>query len=183
MKCPVCLKTELEARELEPDLFAAVCSDCNGKWISFASYEKWLEGLDGPLPNIDAEPASLTIPEFELARLCPECRRILVKYHVGKEVAFQIDRCGSCAGVWLDDNEWETLRSRNLHDDLNRVFTDHWQAEVARDETRKSLEQIYLKKFGDADYERIREFKDWVDAHEKKNEIISYVRDANPLQF
>lgn len=184
MKCPVCKEENFETKEIEPKLFVEVCAKCDGKWISSDNYNRWLDGLDRELleiPGTDENP--LTIPEFELARLCPRCRRILVKYKIGRNIAFKIDRCGNCAGVWLDADEWKALRSRNLHDELNRVFTDHWQEEVKKDETRKALEKIYAEKFGEEDYGKIKDFKTWIEQHDKSGEIKAFIRDKNPLQF
>lgn len=184
MKCPVCKKLTFETREIEPDLYADVCSDCSGKWISANNYELWLTNHGRSMPEKESEAsANLSIPEFELARLCPKCRRILVKYKVGRNLSFKIDRCGNCAGVWLEANEWETLKSRDLHDHLNRIFTDYWQEEVERENTRKSLRAIYTEKFGPEEYKRIRDFKTWMEDHEKGGEILAYLRDKNPLQF
>ena len=184
MKCPVCKEENFETKEIDPNLFGKVCKKCEGKWISSENYDRWLEHLGATLPELPPSgETDLTIPEFELARLCPKCRRILVKYKVGRGTSFKIDRCGNCAGVWLEADEWKTLKSRNLHDELNKIFTDHWQEEVNREETRKTLEKIYKEKFGEADYGKIKDFKSWVNAHEKSGEIIAYIRDKNPLQF
>ena len=183
MRCPRCGTRELEPKEIDVGLHAQVCADCNGKWIEFASYERWLKRIESAPLEPDSDLSGLTIPEFELARMCPRCRRILIKYKVGSSVPFKVDRCSSCAGIWLDENEWEVLRSRNLHDDLHKIFTDHWQGEVSREETRSALEAIYEKKFGPDDYAKILDFKKWVDEHDKAHEIISFIRDKNPLQF
>ncbi|MCB1024099.1 MAG: zf-TFIIB domain-containing protein [Acidobacteria bacterium] len=184
MNCPVCKTRSFESREIEPKLDVEVCKTCRGIWISRENYDVWLDHHGAILPEIpgDADP-NMTIPEFELARLCPKCRRILIKYKVGRNLPFNIDRCGNCAGVWLDRDEWETLKSRNLHDELNRVFTDHWQEEVKRETTRAALKSIYEEKFGEEDYAKIRDFKRWADSHEKGDEILAYIRDKNPLQF
>ncbi len=184
MNCPGCKKTDFEIAELEPDLLVDVCKNCHGKWIAHINYERWLEHHGDALPEIpgESDPA-MTIPEFELAKLCPGCRRILIKYKVGRNLPFKIDRCSNCAGVWLEENEWEILKSRNLHDELNKIFTDHWQEEVDREHTRNVLKTMYREKFGVDDFEKICEFKEWVDKHEKRNEISAYIRDKNPLQF
>ena len=135
------------------------------------------------MPEISRGESKMTIPEFELARLCPRDGRILIKYDVGHEIPFKIDRCGNCAGVWLDENEWEILKKCNLHDELNRVFTDYWQEEISREETKKTLEKMYREKFGADDYEKVREFKKWADENGKRSEILAYLDDENPLQF
>ncbi len=184
MKCPVCKYESLETNEIEPDLFADDCTKCNGKWISSDNYENWLEKQTAILPEIPLRADSdMTIPEFELARICPNDKRILIKYKVGRDLPFTIDRCGNCAGVWLDDTEWSSLKERNLHDEMNKMFTDHWQEEVKREETRKALDGIYQEKFGADDYMKIKDFKSWVENHEKSGEIMAYLKDKNPLQF
>jgi Zn-finger nucleic acid-binding protein len=183
MKCPVCKQEIMELEEIDVGLDAEVCKKCHGKWISFSHYESWIERRGSSHPEIHVDDDDMKIPEFELARLCPKCSRILVKYKVGRNTAFQIDRCSNCAGVWLDADEWEALKNRNLHDDLQRIFTDHWQEGVSREETRKTLRGIYRSKFGESDYTKITEFKSWLDDQEKRSEILSYLRDKNPLQF
>ncbi len=184
MNCPGCKKTDFELAELEPDLVVDVCRNCRGKWIAYANYERWLKIHGDTLPELSSvEDPDMTIPRFELAKLCPGCRRMLIKYKVGRDLPFKIDRCSNCAGVWLEENEWEILKSRNLHDELNKIFTDHWQEDVKREETRKALERIYEEKFGADDYAKIRAFKEWAESHEKRDEILAYIRDKNPLQF
>ncbi|MCU0237925.1 MAG: zf-TFIIB domain-containing protein [Pyrinomonadaceae bacterium] len=182
MNCPNCKTNELYPKEIEPYLSALVCENCRGRWITSNDYDSWLKS-NQHLPENPTKKLKMTIPEFELVRLCPECRRILIKYKVGQNVPFQIDRCSTCAGIWLDKGEWETLKRRSLHDDLKKIFTDHWQEEVKRGETRSHLSKMYEEKFGKEDYARIVKFKQWMDEHEKEDEIIAYLRDPNPLQF
>ncbi len=182
MHCPVCQNIELIKREIEPDLWASACENCRGRWLSHPDYERWLKSHQDSSVT-PSKKLKMTIPEFELVRLCPECRRILVKYKVGHNVPFMLDRCGTCAGVWLEKNEWEVLKRRNLHDDLQKIFTDHWQEEVKKGETRTHLAKMYEEKFGKEDYAKICKFKDWMENHEKEDEILSYLRDPNPLQF
>lgn len=183
MNCPVCKYNSLKTQEIEPNLFAEVCEKCDGKWILGKNYQNWLESHGDILPEIQSEGGKMTIPEFELARLCPADKRILIKYKIGRNIPFTIDRCGNCAGVWLDKDEWEILKSRNLHDEMNKIFTDHWQEEVQKDEMRKRLGKIYEDKFGAENYAKIKDFKAWVDSHEKQGEILAYLKDPNPLQF
>ena len=184
MKCPVCKQNSLKSNEIEPNLFAEVCAKCKGKWVSNLNYEMWLEEHGTILPELPApESTNMTIPEFELARMCPVDKRILIKYKVGRNLPFMIDRCSNCSGVWLDDKEWMALKERNLHDELNKIFTDHWQEEVKKEDTRKTLQKIYRDKFGENDYYKIKEFKTWIENHEKGGEIMAFLKDKNPLQF
>ena len=114
MKCPVCNKQDLRLSEIEPALHAEVCGECRGKWISNTNYQSWLRDHGEILPEIILDQPGISIREFELARLCPKCRRILVKYKVGRNIPFKIDRCGNCAGVWLDENEWENVKRAGI---------------------------------------------------------------------
>lgn len=183
MNCPVCKNEALEAKSIEENLQAEVCPNCEGKWIPYENYESWLKTLDEILPAKSLEQSEMTIPDFQLARLCPHCRRILIKYNVGKNVGFMIDRCGGCAGVWLDKDEWETLKSINLHDEMQKIFTDYWQETVEREETRRNLEKMYEQKFGAEAYNKIKDFKSWLDSNENGAEILAFLDDDNPLQF
>ncbi|MEZ5428849.1 MAG: zf-TFIIB domain-containing protein [Pyrinomonadaceae bacterium] len=184
MKCPACPNESLENVEIEANLFAGTCADCGGKWLSNENYMSWLEFHGQTLPEIPAgEENNLSVPQFQPARLCPKDRSIMIKYKVGRNIPFTIDRCGNCAGIWLDRDEWETLKSRNLHDELNKIFTEPWQEEVHREEIRRNLEKIYREKFGEDTYARIKDFKSWMDQHEKRSEILAYLKDAKPLQF
>ena len=54
---------------------------------------------------------------------------------------------------------------------------------MKQENTRKTLKSIYQEKFGADDYAKIRDFKSWMDEHEKSGEIVAYIRDKNPLQF
>ena len=72
----------------------------------------------------------------------------MVKYLVGRGLPFTIDHCHGCKGIWLDGNEWEALKKRNLHDDLNLMFTSFWQKEAQREARKKKMEEIYVDRFG-----------------------------------
>lgn len=183
MNCPVCKYESLENRRIEEELWAEVCPKCEGNWISRQSYADWYKTLDKILPMKSLDEGEMTIPQFQLARLCPKCQRILVKYDVGKNIGFKIDRCSDCAGVWLEKDEWDILKSLNLHDEMQKIFTDHWQEEIDKKETRQVLDKMYKEKFGAEDYQKIKDFKVWLDENEKTAEILAYLDDENPLQF
>jgi Zn-finger nucleic acid-binding protein len=172
---------DLMATKLETDLSAFACSHCDGAWVRDVDYRTWRTAHGEDLPEKTGEPTSIQIAQFEVARLCPDCKRILIKYKIGHDVNFMVDRCGGCGGVWLDKDEWVTLKDRNLHDNLNDFFTEPWQSEVRRDEVRRNMEFIYKTKFGDEDYERMKSFKMWMDKHSMRHEILAFVSDANPL--
>lgn len=176
MQCPLCQKPTFGNKNLDENLQARECSKCGGYWISSSRYHKWLETHGQALPEKPLTEVGLTVEDSQSAKLCPECGRIMIKYKVGHGVTFYLDRCAGCGGVWLDKNEWEVLKSRNLHDDLHCIFTTHWQQGVLAEETAKRLESIYAEKFG-ADYEEINRFKGWLEDRPAKSEILAFLSD------
>jgi len=182
MKCPACKMYDIIPTELETNLMAFACLQCSGSWIRDQDYRTWRTTRGEDLPEKPASNGTeIQIANIEVARLCPDCRRILIKYKVGRDVNFTVDRCGGCGGVWLDKDEWHTLKERNLHDNLYDFFTEGWQSDVRREEARKNMELIYKLRFGEEAYEKIKHFKEWLDKQSKRNEVLAYLSDTNPL--
>src|SRR6267378_8405588 len=123
MNCPVCKSSELSATQLEANLTSQQCPTCRGNWIPGAQYWDWVEEHKSHLAERVLEHETLSLAEPGLPIDCPECRFRMVKYLVGRGLSFSLDHCQGCKGIWLDRNEWEALKKRNLHDDLNTMFT------------------------------------------------------------
>ena len=113
---------------------------------------------------------------------CPECRFRMVKYLVGRGLDFTVDHCAGCKGIWLDRNEWEALKKRNLHDDLHGIFTQFWQAGAQREQRKKRLRQIYLDRFGEKDYEEISRIRHWLETKTNREQLIAYLTDKDPYE-
>jgi len=105
----------------------------------------------------------------------------MVKYLVGHGFSFTIDHCEGCKGVWFDRNEWEVLKERNLHDDLNSMFTSFWQDAAQKEARKKRLEQIYISRFGADDYAEIERIRTWLATHPKKQDLLAYLTDKDPF--
>lgn len=183
MNCPVCKTAELSLNKLESDLSSLSCANCGGNWIQGAQYWKWLEQHGENLPELKDQTNDLPLSETQEHIDCPECRWRMVKYLVGRGTGFTLDHCHGCKGIWFDRNEWEVLRKRNLHDDLNSVLTEFWQAEALKEERKKRLERIYISKFGVDDYAEIKRMRAWLTGHQKKHELLAYLTDENPLDI
>ena len=169
----------LTAAQLEPGLAAASCATCGGHWLASEDYRAWFGARPEP-PAAEREvrpPAS--IADVQHARLCPSCRRIMLRYHVGHGVDFAIDICGSC-GMWFDRDEWLALRARSLHDDLHLVATEPWQAETRRDEARAHLETLYRKRYG-PDYDEVVRVWRGLEAHPQRESIVAFLDDPDPF--
>lgn len=177
MRCPVCEpRQSLEITALEDGhLVARQCVACGGHWVRTADYWRWraMSGSNAPVTPPPDEP--VPAQEAHGLRRCPDCDYVLARYSVGHAVPFGVDRCRNCDGVWLDRDEWAQLRARNLHDDLPLIFDEAWQRSVRRDEHRRATEESFRRRLGDADYARAREVRDWVDAHERRSELLAYL--------
>lgn len=180
LNCPVCQTTELVSTKLEENLSSFNCSSCQGRWIRGPEYWKWLETHGSNLAERVQEEETLTLAEPGKPLDCPECRWRMVKYLVGRGLPFTVDHCDGCKGIWLDRNEWEALKKRNLHDDLNTMFTSFWQTGARREQRKKHMEEIYLDRFGAEDYEEIRRIRLWLETKMNREELLAYLTDKDP---
>ena len=73
------------------------------------------------------------------------------------------------------------MKKRNLHDDLNLMFTSFWQNEAQRLERKKKMEQIYVGRFGEEDYAEIKRIRFWLDTKTNREELIAYLIDKEPF--
>jgi Zn-finger nucleic acid-binding protein len=181
LKCPHCKSPELAATEAEAGLTFFKCPQCQGNWVRGAEYWKWLEKHGPNLPERWDQDSGLSLAEPGHHIDCPECRFRMIKYLVGHGFNFTIDHCAGCRGTWLDRNEWEALRERNLHDDLNSMFTSFWQDEAEKGARKKRLERIYLSRFGEDDYAEIERVRQWLATRNNRQELLAYLTDKDPF--
>jgi Zn-finger nucleic acid-binding protein len=174
--CPVCNENTLSFCQLEANLSSSQCSKCGGVWISASQYEQWLklhgENLAEKSPE---EGVNLVSEETPKAKFCPDCKYILIKYKVGHDVGFSLNRCDHCGGIWFDKNEWQIMKSRNLHDDVHRVFSQAWQSVVRAEEHKAAMNEILRNQLGEADLNEIRRIKTWLQTHPKSAELYAYL--------
>ncbi len=180
MRCPVCKEPELATHELEADLRSRDCPRCHGRWVPSYEYSRWREAHPEDLPERAPEEAPDTpeVTESGKGKLCPECGRILLPYKVGHGLSFSLDRCGSCGGFWMDANEWEALKARNLHDNVHSVFGQAWQRRVFEEEQARRREERLRERFGEADYAEAWRIREWAWSHPRCEELLAFL--TNP---
>jgi Zn-finger nucleic acid-binding protein len=181
MACAECRTVELQQIALEPGLPAYACPACEGIWIASTHYWEWLDKHGPTLPEKPACAAPpLPVVETRRAKICPGCGHILIKYRVGHDITFSLDQCGHCNSFWFDKNEWQVLKSRNLHDEVHKMFTAPWQRRIREEESRRTWQQIYTERFGEQDYADIRRIKAWIDQHPERQSLLAYLVSENP---
>ena len=174
--CPGCKEEGLSQYELEENLHSSRCGKCSGVWVSSSQYEQWLKHHGANLPEKPAdESVKLESTETHGAKFCPECKYILLKYKVGHNVGFSLNRCGHCGGVWFDKNEWEIMKSRSLNDDVHLVFSEAWQSAVRAEEHKNAVDEILRKQIGDEDLKEVQRIKTWLQSHPKSSELYAYL--------
>jgi len=176
MRSPAYPDTDLELREIEPGLSAYVCPKSGGVWIPISSYLVWQASHkiapSGPPNEYAPSPAD---DSKRRAMLCPESGRFLIRYKVGHGFNFHIDVSPVTGGVWLDKGEWEALKSKGLHVELNNIFTASYQRKVRTEEYVTALDQAFRDRIGPADFQKVSEFKTWLEDHPKRRDIWCYL--------
>jgi Zn-finger nucleic acid-binding protein len=174
MKCLVCKTNELEEQYLENGLKVHSCRECNGKWLRFNDYFEWNKSSKEEMHSITEE-VDVPAEDSKNAKLCPDCRIILTVYRVSSKLAFRVEQCSRCNGIWFDKNEWESIRKAGLHNRVLSFFTDSWQKKIREEERIEFLEKHYTEKFGAEDYERLKQVKKWIDENENKSSMLAYL--------
>lgn len=182
-KCPICKSIDLQVCYHDDQPPVSECSSCGGTWLRANEYAQWLKTQTPGKYNLSAsQEASQRFPVTDsmLAAVCPDCGHFLRKYRVASSMDFQLDRCSNCNGVWLDHNEWQILQAADLHDEINQIFTQPWQKHIQDELAAKRLEAIYLEKFGESDYTKIKAIREWLLASPNRNMLIAYLVDKDP---
>lgn len=183
-KCPVCKSVVLEPSSLENSLPVLVCRSCGGSWLRANEYALWLKSqAPGSFDESKVKEASKLFPvsEAHKAMICPDCGHFLRSFEVGAKIDFHLDRCHNCNGVWLDKNEWESLKAADLHDEINKIFTQPWQQHIQDETVASKLEALYLEKFGESDYEKIKEIRKWIRENRNSGALIAFLLDKDPF--
>lgn len=176
MKCPRCKTAELQPTMIEENLPAMACSSCNGSLVSLLYYRHWTE-TQRPAAEANDAAASAIVDanDSAMAMTCPKCQRIMTKYRLSGNVANRLDVCGRCDEVWLDAGEWELLESLQLNLKVAAVFTDKWQRRIRQENSQDARRRTMVRLMGEADTQRVEEFREWLSRHEHKSQIMAYL--------
>lgn len=110
------------------------------------------------------------------AKVCTECHHILLHCRVGHGLSFALDRCTHCGGMWFDRNEWDVLKSRNLHGSAHTIFSPVWQRKVHEQERLTRAERRWEKLLRENDLAEIKRIKAWLEAHPQRELLFSFLR-------
>lgn len=178
---PVFPDVEMRRSEIEPGLFAFNCPKSAGVWIPLVSFLDWKAHHEHDEPPSDTYYAFLPEDDsHQRALICPETGHLLIRYRVGHGLKFHIDLSPETGSIWLDRGEWQALKSKGLHLELNHIFTSSYQRRVRLEEHEEALDKSFRERIGAADFARVAEFKSWLAAHPRRRHIRAFLFDHVP---
>jgi Zn-finger nucleic acid-binding protein len=177
MKCPSCQSDSLTPSFIDGLFRSHHCQQCQGNWLLIEDYVSWVERNKSELKQEDA---AYELEDSKAALLCPVTGAIMQKYRINNDAEHKLDYSPQVGGVWLDAGEWEYLKAQNIACSLNKIFTRQWQKQLRDNDTKATFAQLYKDKFGEADYEKVKELRRWLNEHENKAELRSYLLAEDP---
>jgi len=176
MYCPKCKGTSLRASRIEADLPAAGCPTCNGALVSLLYYRDWAERHANDTVSLGADhTVTEEVQDTNTAITCPKCTRLMTKYKMSGCVANRLDVCPGCDEAWLDGGEWELLKALELSHKMPVVFTEQWQRNIRKQIAEETRRGILRKTIGEESLQRAEEFKEWLQEHSHRNDILVYL--------
>jgi len=178
MKCPSCKKESLVPSFIEASFRGHTCAVCGGNWILIQDFISWSEiNQDG---FGEAKDVEYELEESQGTLICPIAKTIMHKYRINSSTDHKLDFSPRVGGVWLDSGEWQYLREHGLARTINSIFTDQWQKQIRKNDKQTLFSELYERKFGTEDYQKIKELRAWLEASESKFELRSYLLAENP---
>lgn len=176
MQSPLYPDVTLLPFNLEPDLPVYECPKSGGIWIPLTNYLEWKRHQPRPAqaPEGGGLPA-VADDTNRKALVCPESGRLLFRYKVGHGLMFHVDVSPDTGGLWLDRGEWQALKSKGLHTELNLISSSAYQHQIRASEYEAKLDQTFRDRIGAADFAKVAEFKKWLADHPRRRDICNYL--------
>lgn len=180
MNCTNCKSGFLKPSTLDGLFAAHTCDSCGGNWILIEDYATWKSNNPDPSFSIDTNTPEYQATEPQKALICPISGSIMQKFRISSSIDHKINYSAKVGGIWLDKGEWNILKKEGLAGSLNTVLTEHRQNEIMHDTAKEHFAVIYQERFGKADYQKVIEIREWLDTHEKKQDLIAYLIAEDP---
>ena len=180
MKCTSCGKATLNYSYLEPQLPCFNCPECGGNFLMLSDFLRWK--ADNHIET-QASQNGMTVEAQETtsAMICPKTGGLMTKYKISKDTEHRLDLSPTINAVWMDKGEWELLKESSLANNINSIFTDHWQEDIRAEESADILSALYQRKFGD-NYQQIKDFRELLDQTGFKSQAIAYLMAEDPYK-
>ncbi|MEZ8129865.1 TFIIB-type zinc ribbon-containing protein [Enterovibrio norvegicus] len=179
MDCTSCKRGVLKPSYIEGQFRAHTCSHCKGDWILIEDFIAWRERNPG---YEFAENATLTLDasETKKAMLCPQSGVIMRKFRISAAHDHRVDYSAAVGGIWLDHGEWELLKAEGLATSVGGVVTEQWQHKVREQSAKQSFTDLYVSKFGEEDYQKVKALREWILSHPQKADLRAFLLAEDP---
>jgi Zn-finger nucleic acid-binding protein len=175
MHCPKCKTIDLKPTKLDDSLPVFGCPECGGSLLSLLYYRDWAERVTLDSANTEYSREVVEDADSKTSLSCPKCSRIMTKYSISGSINSRLDLCGNCDEAWLDDGEWQLLKSLEIANRLPNIFTEQWQHKVRSEKMELSKIERLKKIIGEMDSEKAVEIKKWLNDHANKSTIIQFL--------
>ncbi len=179
MNCTSCNKGILTPSFIEEKLSVHTCTSCKGNWILIEDFVTWM--ARNPNHEFAEDHAFQSdISETKKALICPVSGVIMTKFHISTATEHRLDYSAAVGGIWLDNGEWELLKTEGLADSLNTLVTREWQSQVRENNAKQNFSQIYQDKFGVDTYAKVKEFRTWLNSQPQELDLKAYLAAEDP---
>ena len=173
MQCPKCKVGILQHAYLDNIFPCRTCDKCGGNWLMLDDYLQNKSKLESLAPS--EEPLLFEADETKHALICPVTGALMLKYRISKDTEHRLDLSTRINAIWLDNSEWELLKSEGISDKLNSVFTDVWQRQIRESLAHNQFDTQYSAQFGAEDYEKAKSVREWLLQHPQKDKLKAFL--------
>jgi Zn-finger nucleic acid-binding protein len=172
MICPACGGKHFAPVKIEGGLPAERCADCEGVWVQLELYRSWRKGQ----PHLAAHEYAGDITAVdETVRLCASTGRLMARIKVSNDNPLRLDYSAAAQAVWLDKGEWERLVAMGLHDQLDAIVSERWQADLKHAASLERTQAAMRVRFGDANYDELERVRTWLATQHNRSEMIAFL--------
>ncbi|WP_087018509.1 zf-TFIIB domain-containing protein [Thaumasiovibrio subtropicus] len=180
MKCPQCREGQLMPNFIDAQFRAHQCDSCRGDWILIEDFVTWREHNPdyefAPMFNVEED----EIDDTTKAMMCPATGTFMRKFRITAQSGHRLDYSSAVGGIWLDNGEWELLKKEGVAGRLNAIVTNSWQQKLRETSAQESFSDIYHAKFGQDDYSKLRDIREWLATHPQKADLRAYLLAEDP---
>ncbi|MBF7073410.1 zf-TFIIB domain-containing protein [Glaciecola sp. MH2013] len=180
MNCTSCKKGLLQPSFIDGLFRAHTCNNCGGNWILVEDFVTWKEKNPEHEFEECSEWSEEDTADTTSALLCPITGSIMRKFKVSAKTSHRIDYSNAVGGIWLDSGEWELLKAEGIAGTLNNVLTQSWQNKIREKSSTNNFADIYESKFGEDNYAKVKEIREWLNSQPQKSDLRSYLLAENP---
>lgn len=138
--------------------------------MPYDNFEAWLgAGAAGLRTGAVSPPVSKRMK----ARLCPRCERIMVPARLSNTPQVEVERCGTCNGVWFDGAEMEWAAGTGVLARLYHVLNDSGQRRLDMEREAAEHENRVRAVLGKDVYDEAVRIKAWLDAQPERATIMA----------